>query len=71
MPDELPDVLDVTAYVESLRFPDIKRRRIGGRSTRSSPRWHCGGAATSNQGLLFGAVLLFAIVAYHSSLAGR
>ena len=32
---------------------------------RSSPRWHCGRAPTSNPGLLFGAVLLFAIAAYH------
>ncbi len=32
--DELPEDLDVTAYVGPYVFPDIRRRRIAARSTR-------------------------------------
>jgi hypothetical protein len=34
--DDLPEDLDVTAYVGPYVFPDIRRRRIAGPSTWSS-----------------------------------
>jgi hypothetical protein len=64
--DELPEDLDVTAYVGPYVFPDIKRRRIAGTlyaSVAAFTLW--GGLASSNEGLIFGAVLLFVIAAYH------
>jgi hypothetical protein len=64
--DELPDDLDVTAYVGPYTFPDIKRRRIAGTIyviVGAVVLW--GGIATGNGGLLFGAILLLAIAAYH------
>jgi hypothetical protein len=64
--DQLPEDLDVTAYVGPYVFPDIKRRRIAGTIylvlgvlvLRA-------GLATDNSGLIFGAVLLGAIAVYH------
>jgi hypothetical protein len=64
--DELPEDLDVTAYVGPYVFPDIKRRRIAGTLyaiVAAFTLW--GGLASSNEGLIFGAVLLFVIAAYH------
>jgi hypothetical protein len=64
--DELPDDLDVTAYVGPYTFPDIKRRRIAGACyvvIGLGTLW--AGIASGNGGLLFGAILLLAIAAYH------
>jgi hypothetical protein len=64
--DELPDDLDVTAYVGPYVFPDIKRRRIAGTIYFVLAGLALWAALTSdNQGLLFGAILLAAIAAYH------
>jgi hypothetical protein len=64
--DALPEDLDVTAYVGPYTFPDIKRRRIAGTIylvVAAGALW--GGVATSNGGLIFGAVLLALIGGYH------
>ncbi|MDQ1475694.1 MAG: hypothetical protein QOE62_923 [Actinomycetota bacterium] len=64
--DELPEDLDVTAYVGPYVFPDIKRRRIAGTiyvGLGVLVLWVA--LATDNRGLLFGAILLAAIAAYH------
>jgi hypothetical protein len=64
--DELPEDLDVTAYVGPYVFPDIKRRRIAGGIylvLGALALW--AGLASANGGLLFGAALLGAIAVYH------
>jgi hypothetical protein len=64
--DELPDDLDVTAYVGPYVFPDIRRRRIAGYIyivLGLLTLWAA--VSASNGGLLFGAVLLLLIAAYH------
>ena len=64
--DELPEDLDVTAYVGPYVFPDIKRRRIAGTLyaiVAALTLW--AGLASSNRGLLFGAILLGLIALYH------
>jgi hypothetical protein len=64
--DELPDDLDVTAYVGPYQFPDIKRRRIAGTIyfvLAALALW--AGLSSGNKGLLFGAVLLALIAVYH------
>jgi hypothetical protein len=64
--DELPEELDVTAYVGPYVFPDIKRRRIAGAIyavLAALALWAA--LASDNRGLLFGAVLLAVIAAYH------
>jgi hypothetical protein len=64
--DELPEDLDVTAYVGPYVFPDIKRRRI---AATIYAVLGAGvlfiGLSSSNSGLLFGAVLLLLIAIYH------
>ena len=64
--DALPDDLDVTAYVGPYVFPDIKRRRIAG-TIYAVLAVLVGWAAlaSDNRGLLFGAILLAVIAAYH------
>jgi hypothetical protein len=64
--DELPDDLDVTAYVGPYQFPDIKRRRIAGTlyvALGALSLW--AGLASANRGLVAGAILLAVIAAYH------
>jgi hypothetical protein len=64
--DELPEDLDVTAYVGPYTFPDIKRRRIAGSMylvVGAAALW--AGVAAANGGLVFGAVLLGLIGGYH------
>lgn len=64
--DELPEDLDATAYVGPYVFPDIKRRRIAGTIYfvfGALALW--AGIASDNRGLLFGAILLAVIGAYH------
>ncbi len=64
--DDLPEELDVTAYVGPYVFPDIRRRRIaaalyvivGGAALGA-------GLAASNRGLVFAGVFLLVIAAYH------
>jgi hypothetical protein len=68
--DELPEDLDVTAYVGPYRFPDIRRRRIAGAiygvvAAASA----AAGAATANAGFVFAAVLLAAAAVYHLAAA--
>ena len=64
--DQLPEDLDVTAYVGPYTFPDIKRRRIAGTIylvVAAGALW--AGLSASNGGLIFGAVLLALIGGYH------
>jgi hypothetical protein len=64
--DQLPEDLDVTAYVGPYTFPDIKRRRIPGTIylvIAAGTLW--AGLAAANGGLIFGAVLLALIGVYH------
>ena len=64
--DDLPEDLDVTAYVGPYVFPDIRRRRIAGTLYAIlglAMLWAA--LASANRGLLFGAILLLAIAAYH------
>ena len=64
--DELPEDLDVTAYVGPYVFPDIRRRRIAGACyvvIGGAALW--GGLAAHNGGLVFGGALLLVIAAYH------
>jgi hypothetical protein len=68
--DALPEDLDVTAYVGPYVFPDIRRRRIaGGIYAVLAAFCLWGGLAAGNRGLVFGAVLLGAIAAYHFAAA--
>jgi hypothetical protein len=64
--DALPEDLDITAYVGPYVFPDIKRRRIAGGiylGLGALIAW--AGIASSNGGLIFGAILLAVIAGYH------
>jgi len=64
--DELPEDLDVTAYVGPYVFPDIRRRRIAGALYAVIGvvlLW--AGIASTNGGLLLGAILLLSIAVYH------
>jgi hypothetical protein len=64
--DELPDDLDLTAYVGAYVFPDIRRRRIAGTIYAvlgALTLW--AGITSGNGGLLFGAILLLLIAGYH------
>jgi len=70
--DELPADLDITAYRGRYTFPDIKRRRIAGwlylaTAGFCAAAWFARGneAVLVNGGLLFVAVLLVAIGAFH------
>jgi hypothetical protein len=64
--DELPDELDVTAYVGPYVFPDIRRRRIAGAIYAVIGLAALGaGFAADNRGLVFGGVLLLLVAVYH------
>jgi hypothetical protein len=63
--DELPQDLDVTAYVGPYVFPDIRRRRIAAALyaiVAACALW--GGLASANAGLIAGAALLGAVALY-------
>src|SRR5262245_41116984 len=64
--DELPEDLDVTAYVGPYTFPDIKRRRIAG-TIYAVMAVGClvAGLAADNRGFLLAAGLLGATAIYH------
>jgi hypothetical protein len=64
--DELPEDLDVTAYIGPYVFPDIRRRRIAGWcyvAIGALSLW--AGLAADNRGLVFGGVLLLVIAVYN------
>ena len=64
--DQLPQDLDVTAYVGPYVFPDIRRRRIAAACylvIGAGSLW--AGIAADNSGLVFAGVLLLVIAAYH------
>jgi len=64
--DDLPEELDVTAYVGPYVFPDIRRRRIAAAIyviVGAAALW--AGLASSNNGLIFGAAFLGVIAIYN------
>ena len=64
--DELPEDLDVTAYVGPYVFPDIRRRRIAGACyvvIGAVSLW--AGVAAGNRGLTLGGVVLLVTALYH------
>ena len=64
--DQLPEDLDVTAYVGPYVFPDIRRRRIAGAcyvAIGALSLW--AGLAATNRGLVLGGVSLLVIAVYH------
>jgi hypothetical protein len=64
--DELPEELDVTAYVGPYVFPDIRRRRIAGAIyVVIGLIARAVGIGADNRGLVFGGVLLLLIAVYH------
>jgi hypothetical protein len=64
--DELPEDLDVTAYVGPYLFPDIRRRRIAGTIHALVGLVSLvGGIASGNDGLLAAGVLLALVAGYH------
>jgi hypothetical protein len=64
--DELPEDLDVTAYVGPYVFPDIRRRRIAGAIYLVIGLVSlAAGFAAENRGLVFGGGLLLLIALYH------
>lgn len=68
--DELPEDLDVTAYVGPYLFPDIRRRRISGYLLVALAIATLGfGVSAENAGLLAGGVLLAFIAAWYFAAA--
>lgn len=66
MSDELPEDLDVTAFVGPYLFPDVRRRRIAGTlEAIVGAVALLGGLASGNEGLLVAAALLLVVAAYH------
>jgi hypothetical protein len=64
--DELPEDLDVTAYVGPYTFPDIRRRRIAGAIYAVlGAASLAAGLTNANSGFVFGGGLLLAIALYH------
>jgi hypothetical protein len=64
--DELPEDLDVTAYVGPYTFPDIRRRRIAGTGYLGLAAVAViGSLMTDNRGVVVGAALLALIGGYH------
>jgi hypothetical protein len=64
-PDELPEDLDVTAYVGPYTFPDIRRRRIPAvLYLVVAIAALAGGVAVGNGGLIAGGVLVALVAAY-------
>ena len=64
--DELPEELDVTAYVGPYVFPDIRRRRIAGACYAViGAASLAGGISAGNGGLVFAGVFLLLLAVYH------
>jgi len=64
--DELPEELDVTAYVGPYVFPDIRRRRIAGAIYAVIGVLSlAGGLSANNGGLVFAGAALLLIALYH------
>ncbi len=68
--DELPEDLDVTAYVGPYTFPDIRHRRIAG-AVYAFVAAGCLAVAisTGNRGFVLATILLALIAAYHVAAA--
>src|SRR5437016_2785152 len=70
--DELPEELDVTAYVGPYLFPDTKRRRLAATIyVVLVVACLAGFAVTGNGGALAAAIVLALVVAYHLACAWR
>jgi hypothetical protein len=68
--DELPEDLDVTAYVGPYLFPDIRRRRVAGGILAALGAVSLAVGIGAGEGGLVGAgLLLVAIAAYHFAAA--
>jgi hypothetical protein len=68
--DDLPEELDVTAYVGPYVFPDIRRRRIAaGLYAIVGAAALAAGLVAANGGLVFAGIFLFVIAAYHFATA--
>jgi hypothetical protein len=66
MTDQLPEDLDVTAYVGPYLFPDIRRRRIAGWIHAVAALGAlAAGLASGNDGLLVAGILLVLVAGYH------
>jgi len=66
MTDELPEDLDITAYVGPYTFPNITRRRIpGALYALTAIACFVGWLATDNRGVLAAGAVLIPIAAYH------
>ena len=64
--DELPEDLDVTAYVGPYLFPDIRRRQLAGACHGvGAVAALAGGIASGNEGLIGAGALLALIAIYH------
>jgi len=64
--DQLPEELDVTAYVGPYVFPDIRRRRIAGAIYAViGAASLAGGLSAGNVGLVFAGVFLLLVAVYH------
>jgi hypothetical protein len=64
--DELPEELDVTAYVGPYVFPDIRRRRIAGAIYAVIGVLSlAGGLSADNRGLVLAGIALLLIALYH------
>ena len=68
--DQLPEDLDVTAYVGPYLFPDIRRRRIAGTLEGIVGAGSlAGGLASGNTGLLVAGAFLLLVAVYHFATA--
>jgi hypothetical protein len=68
--DELPEDLDVTAYVGPYLFPDIRRRRIAGTLEGIVGAGSLAAGLTSgNTGLVVAGVFLLLVAVYHFATA--
>lgn len=64
--DQLPEDLDVTAYVGPYLFPDIRRRRIAGTILAVAAVGSlAAGVASGNDGLLAAGIFLDLVAGYH------
>jgi hypothetical protein len=68
--DELPEDLDITAYVGPYLFPDIRRRRVAGAILAVlGAASLAGGLSSGNGGLIGAGIFLVLVAAYHFAAA--